>query len=125
MQILLRWLVSAAALLLTVKLGQMLQLSFFVAPGVKGALGLVLMVAVLGIVNAIIRPVLQFIALPLTCLTFGLTAFLINGLMFWLAGQVVPGFHVAGWVAPLFGSAVMGLISGALNLLVIPGRERD
>lgn len=125
MQLLLRWVLSAVALYITVLVGQALHLRFYVAPGVKGVEALLLMVLVLGVVNAVIRPIVSLIALPLSCLTFGLIAFLINALMFWLAGQVVPGFHVAGFWAPLFGSVVMGLTSGALNNLLISDRERQ
>jgi putative membrane protein len=125
MKLLLRWILSAVALYVTVVLGQALNLhSFYVAPGAKGVEGLLMMVLVLGVVNAIIRPIVQLIALPLSCLTFGLLGFVINALMFWLAGQVIPGFHVAGWEAPLFGSVVMGLVSGALNNLLISDGER-
>jgi putative membrane protein len=124
MQLLLRWILSAAVLYLTVLAGQALHLRFYVAPGVRGVEGLLLMVVVLGVVNAIIRPIVALIAMPLSCLTFGLFAFVVNALMFWLAGQVVPGFHVAGFWAPLFGSVIMGLVSGALNNLLISDRER-
>jgi putative membrane protein len=124
MSLLLRWILSALALYITVLVGQGLHLRFYVAPGVRGIEGLLMMVVVLGIVNAVIRPIVLLIALPLSCLTFGLFAFVINALMFWLAGQVVPGFHVAGFWAPLFGSIVMGLVSGALNNLLISERER-
>ncbi len=124
MQLLLRWILSAVALYITVRAGQALGLRFYVAPGVGGVEGLLLMVVVLGIVNAVIRPVVSLVALPLSCLTFGLFAFVVNALMFWLAGQVVPGFHVAGLWAPLFGSVVMGLASGAINNLLVSGREK-
>jgi putative membrane protein len=124
MQLLLRWILSVAALYLTVLAGLALHLRFYVAPGLQGVEGLLLMVVVLGIVNAIIRPLILFIALPLSCLTFGLFAFVVNALMFWIAGQIVPGFHIAGFWAPLFGSLVMSLVSGALNNLLISDREQ-
>lgn len=124
MQLLLRWILSAVALYLTVVAGQALGLRFYVARGVQGLEGLLLMVVVLGIVNAVLRPIVLFLSMPLSCLTFGLFAFVVNALMFWLAGQIVPGFHVAGFWAPLFGSVVMGLASGALNNLLISDREQ-
>lgn len=124
MQLFLRWILSTVALYITVLLGQALHLRFYVAHGVRGVEGLLLAVVALGIVNAVLRPIAQLIALPLSCLTFGLFGFVINALMFWLAGQVVPGFHVGGFWAPLFGSLVMGLVSGALNNLLISDRER-
>ncbi len=125
MHLLLRWLLSALALYITVLLGKALHLPFYVAPGLAGVAGVLVMTAVLAVVNAILRPLVQAIALPLTCLTFGLFGLVINALMFWLAGQVLPSyFHVAGWVAPLFGSVVMGLVSGVLNTTLISDREK-
>lgn len=127
MHLIMRWILSAVALYITVLIGESLPghpLRFYVAPGAKGVEGLLLMVLVLGIVNAVIRPIVSLITLPLSCLTFGLFAFLVNALMFWIAGQVVPGFHVAGFWAPLFGAIVMGLVSGALNNLLVSKREQ-
>lgn len=124
MTLLLRWILSGVALYITVVAGQALHLRFYVTPGIKGVEGVLCMVLLYGLVNAVIRPIVRLIALPLSCLTFGLFSFVINALMFWLAGQFIPGFHVAGWGAPLFGSVVMGLISGALNNLLISDEER-
>jgi putative membrane protein len=126
MQLLLRFLASAVALYITVRVGQALHIEkFWVAPGLAGAEGLVVTALALGLVNAVLRPVVKALTMPLTCLTFGLFALVVNAALFWLASQVVPAkFHVAGWEAPLFGSVVMGLVSGLLNLLVVPDRER-
>lgn len=120
MQLLLRWIITAAALYATVYLGQTLGLKL----SVDGAAPALLAVLVLAIVNAVLRPVAQLITLPLSCLTFGLFAFVVNALMFWLVGKLVPGFRVDGFLPALFGSVVMGLISGALNHLLISDRER-
>lgn len=121
MQLLLRWILSAVALYLTVLLGQALGLRLLVA----GPVSLLIAVLVLAVVNALLRPIAQLITLPLSCLTFGLFGFIINALMFWLVGSgVVPGFRVVGFLPALFGSVVMGLISGALNHLLISDRER-
>ena len=126
LQLLLRWLVGAAALFVTVRVGQALHIEkFWVARGLAGAEGLLLTALALGIANAVLRPIVKALTLPLTCLTFGLFALVVNAAMFWLASQVAPTkFHVAGWEAPLFGSAVMSLVSGLLNALVVPRRER-
>ena len=125
MQLLVRWIVSAVALYLTVVLGRALGLSFHVAPGLTGVEGLLLTALVLGIINAVLRPIVRLLTLPLTCLTFGLFAFVVNALMFWLAGQVAPQkFHVSGLVASLFGSVVMGLLSGLINAFVVTDREK-
>ena len=132
MTLLLRWLLSAVGLYLTVMVANALDaaypslhLRFFVAPGLAGIEGLLLTVLVLGIANAVLRPILRALALPLTCLTFGLFAFVINAALFWLAGQAAPSlFHVAGWQGALFGSVVMGIVGGILNNMLVSKRER-
>ncbi len=132
MTLLLRWVLSAVALYLTVVAANILDahypnlhLRFFVAPGLAGVEGLLVTVLALGIANAVLRPLLKALTLPLTCLTFGLFAFVINALLFWLAGQVVPTmFHVQGWQGALFGSLVMGLVGGILNNVLVSKRER-
>jgi len=115
--ILIRWVVSAIALYLTAVLANALQLGIVV----KGAPGALLAVAALAIVNALIRPLILLFTLPLNCLTLGLFTFLINALMFWLVGAGwVPGFKVDGFLAAIFGSIVMGIISGLANHLIAP-----
>jgi len=73
----------------------------------------------------VLRPVLKLLTLPLTCLTLGLFSFIVDAFLFWLVGQFIPGFHVAGWQAPLFGSVVMSLIGGLLNNVLVSKRERE
>jgi putative membrane protein len=126
MVLLLRWLVSAVALYITVRAGQALHLHrFWVAPGIAGVEGLLVTSLAMGVINAVIRPIVRAMTLPLTCLTLGLSALLINALLFWLGSQIVPQkFHVAGWEAPLFGAVVMGLVGGLLNFLLVPHREK-
>lgn len=132
MTLLLRWLFSAVALYFIVLAANFLNardpalhLRFYVAPGLAGAEGLLVTVLTLGIANAVLRPILKALTLPLTCLTFGLFAFVINAALFWLAGQVLPAkFHVAGWQGALFGSIIMGLVGGILNNVLVSKRER-
>lgn len=132
MTLLLRWVLSAVALYLTVVAADVLDahypalhLRFFAAPGLAGVEGLLVTVLVLGIANAVLRPILRALTLPLTCLTFGLFAFVINALLFWGAGQVVPDkFHVTGWQGALFGSLVMGFVGGILSNVLVSKREK-
>ena len=65
----------------------------------------------LGIVNAIIRPVVFFLTLPLTIVTLGLFLFVVNGLMLGLVGWVLPGFTVDGFMSAVLGAIIIGLIS--------------
>lgn len=125
MQLIIRWAVSAVALYITVLLTQHLL------PGSVGlaknpadrAIAMVEAVAVLAIVNAVVRPIVELLTLPLTCLTFGLFSFVINALMFWIVGHVVPGFRIHGFLAPLFASIVMGIVSGILSAVIIPDEK--
>lgn len=69
--------------------------------------------AVMGVINAFIKPVVKMISLPLTCLTFGLFAVVINALMFALGAALVPGIEVSTWgavVGAIFASLAAGLM---------------
>ncbi len=65
----------------------------------------------LGIVNAILRPVLVFLTFPITLVTLGLFLLVINGLMLWLVSALVRGFHVSGFWGAVFGSILISLVS--------------
>ena len=73
-----------------------------------------------GLINTLIRPVLVLLTLPVTLLTLGLFIFVINGLLFWAVGSFMPGFHVDGFWAGVFGAIVYSLISWALASLLMP-----
>jgi putative membrane protein len=73
---------------------------------------------VLGVLNAILRPLLLLLSLPFIIVTFGLFIFVINALLLGLASWLVPGFRVAGFWSAVFGSLVISIISGILNFLV-------
>ncbi|AMA73348.1 MULTISPECIES: phage holin family protein [Aneurinibacillus] len=69
---------------------------------------------VLGLVNAILRPILQLLALPVTVLTLGLFALVINALLFILTSKLVPGFHVESFFSAFFGSIVLAIVSSIM-----------
>ena len=77
---------------------------------------------VLGLINALIRPILILLTLPATILTLGLFIFVINGLLFWWVGSFISGFHVNGFWAGVFGAIVYSVISWVLSAL-LPGRR--
>jgi putative membrane protein len=111
MQILLRWLLSAMAIIITAK----------IIPGIQVAsFWLSLWIAlILGLINAIIRPLLILITLPINIFTLGLFTLVINGLLVLLASSIIKGFTVSGfWTAVLF-SIVLSIISYFLNKLLI------
>lgn len=67
---------------------------------------------VLGLLNAIVRPILGFLSLPITILTLGLFALVLNALMFWLMVKLVPGIQSSNWVlAWLVYSIIIWIIS--------------
>ncbi|MCB2227478.1 MAG: phage holin family protein [Desulfarculaceae bacterium] len=72
----------------------------------------------LGVFNALIRPILILLTLPITVLTMGLFILVINALMLKLTGWLLAGFHVQGFWTALGGAVVLGLISLAANSLV-------
>jgi len=69
----------------------------------------------LGIVNAVIRPILVLFTLPLTILTLGLFLLVINGLMLWLVAALMRGFHVNGFWGAIFGSILISIVSWILS----------
>ncbi len=70
---------------------------------------------VLGVINTFIKPLLLLLTLPITIITFGLFALVINGLMVLLASAIVPGFHVENFLWALLFSLVISLVSSLLN----------
>ena len=85
-------------------------------PGLRidGAGTLLLAAFLLGFVNAVVRPILVLLTLPVTIVTLGLFIFVVNALMLMLAAALVDGFEVRGFKAALWGSVVLGL----MNILV-------
>src|SRR4029078_8325859 len=106
-----RWIVNAAALLLVAYLYPGVHVGGFLpAPGAA---------LVLGLVNAVIRPILILLTLPATLLTLGLFIFVINGLLFWFVGSFIDGFTVAGFWPGVFGALVFSIVSWALSALLL------
>jgi len=72
---------------------------------------------VLGLVNALVRPVLTLVTLPLTIITLGLFYLVVNGLAFGLAAALVPGFEVAGLGSAVLGALLVGVVSWVLGAI--------
>jgi putative membrane protein len=73
--------------------------------------------AILGLLNVLLRPILVFFTFPITLITLGLFLFVINALMFWLAGSVMRGFEVISFWSALLGSLVVSVISFVADLI--------
>jgi putative membrane protein len=69
--------------------------------------------AIAGGINAVVKPVLQLLTLPLTCLTFGLFAIVLNAGLFWLGAWITPGVETSVWGA-MFGSLIASLANGVI-----------
>ncbi|MDX1623510.1 MAG: phage holin family protein [Gemmatimonadota bacterium] len=102
MDLLIRWLLNALALALTA----------WIVPGidVAGVGALIVAALVIGLLNALVKPVLVVLTLPITILTLGIFLLVLNALLFWLAAAIVPGFSVAGFLAALLGAVVMAIL---------------
>ena len=111
MTLLLSWLVNTVALIAVAYLMPSIKVDTFVTALIAAL--------VLGLVNAIIRPVLVILTLPVTLLTLGLFIFVINGLLFWAVGSFVKGFVVDGFWAGFLGAIVYSLISWLLSALLL------
>ena len=80
---------------------------------------------ILGFVNAIVRPLLFFLTLPLTLMTLGLFIFVLNAICFGLTAWLVPGFSVDGFWWALLGALLVSIVSWMLNGMFVGAKERD
>ncbi len=85
----------------------------------KNFLAFLIAATVLGLINAFLRPALWFLTAPLSVLTFGLFALVINALMIMLAASLVPNFEVKGFGSAFLGAVIMAII-GVIGFISIP-----
>jgi putative membrane protein len=105
------WLINALALMAVAYLMPSITVSSFAAALVAAL--------VLGLINAVVRPLLILLTLPVTILTLGLFIFVLNGLLFWMVGSWLEGFGVGGFWAAVFGAILFSIVSWALSALVL------
>jgi putative membrane protein len=103
MKLIAKWLLSAAALLAVAYLYSGVEIN-----GFSSAL---IAALVMGLLNAVVRPILVILTLPVTVVTLGLFLFVINALMFWFAASLLSGFNVTGFGAALIGSLIYSLLA--------------
>ena len=108
--ILIRWLTATGAILLTAYLLSGIH--------VDGFLSAFLAAAMLGILNALFRPIALLITLPINVLTLGLFTFVINALMLKMASGLISGFDVHGFGSAIVGSLMVSIISWLLNSFI-------
>ena len=110
MRLLVRWLVSAVALMIVA----------YIVPGfvVHGFIAALLAAAVIGLINATLGLLLKILTFPLTILTLGLFLIVINALMLKIAAYFVRGFEIQGWGPALLGAILLTIVSSFLHWLV-------
>ena len=108
--ILLRWLVLTIGIMFTAYLIEGITVSGFFSAFFAAAF--------LGILNAFFRPILLILTLPLTILTLGLFAFIINAILLMMVSGVIAGFEVHGFWSAVFGSLLISVISWLLNSFI-------
>ena len=110
MNILLRYIGTAIAVYLTVS----------IVPGITvggGWLTIALVALVWSAISLVIKPVLHILALPITILTFGIFALILNALLFWLVAAIVPNFTIDGFAPAFIGSIVLSVLNWLFHTL--------
>jgi putative membrane protein len=124
-QLLVRWLVTSIAV----------GVAAFVVPGIghnggSALIAIAVTAAILGFLNAILRPILKFLSCGLIVATLGLFVFVINAYVFWLSAQISEnwfrtGFYVDGFWPAFWGSIVISIVSFLLSVFVREDSEDE
>jgi putative membrane protein len=105
-----RWLINAVAILLAT----------YLIPGIEvsGPLAILAAAALLGVLNALIRPLFILLTLPINILTLGFFTLIINGLLLWMVSSLIKGFFIQGFWVAVLGALVISLFSWLINRLI-------
>ena len=116
MSLIVRWFINALALMLVA----------YLYPGVQvaGMFEALIAALVLGLVNALIRPILLLLTLPVTIVTLGLFIFVINAFLFWFVAEIVKGFTVSGFMGALIGSILFSVITILTSWLISGNKSK-
>lgn len=101
-------------------LGLFLASSLVPGVSISGAWSFIIAALLLGIVNALVRPIAFLLTLPLTIVTLGLFLFVLNAAMFGLVAAMLDNFSVAGFWSALFGAIIVGLTSTVASWYIGP-----
>lgn len=109
MKLIIRWLFTAVALFAVAY--------YQLIPGIRVTSFYAALIAALalGLINALIRPIILLLTLPFNILTLGLFTLVINALLFWFAASVVKGFYVAGFWPAFWGALAMWIVGWFIN----------
>ena len=107
MKMFLKWIIFSVLIIFTAWIIPGISVSNFVAA--------MFACITIALINLFIKPLVEFISLPITFLTLGLFSLVINALLLMLAGAVTPGFEVSGFLSALFGSILLSLFSNLVE----------
>lgn len=107
MSLLINWLISALAIIVTA----------YILPGVhiEGFTTALVVAVVLGVINIFIKPILIILTLPINILSLGLFTFVINAVIIILVSKIVPGFKIDGFIWALLFSIILSVINSVLH----------
>jgi putative membrane protein len=117
MKLLLKWLLSAAGLMVVAHFVHGFHVSNFFAALIAAA--------VIGFINATLGLVIKLLTFPITILTLGLFLIVVNAVMLKVAAFFVPGFEVSTWTAAIFGAILLSILSAFLHWLLDDNRRRE
>ena len=114
MSLIIRWIINTLALFAVA----------YIVPNFyyEDWISLAIAAAVLGLLNAIVRPILYFLTLPITVLTLGLFLLILNAIMLKLTDALVPGFRIDGFGYAILGALLLSIIAAVTDGI---GRDRD
>jgi putative membrane protein len=115
MRLLINWLIMIVAVFVAVLVGRALGFDIGSKNGTTDWGSIAIFALVLGLVNAIIGPILKVISLPLTIMSFGLFSLVVNAILFLLAAWLVPSFQAGGFFGALLGSIIVSIVSSVLG----------
>jgi putative membrane protein len=97
-----------------------IAIAAYLVPGIilTGPVPALIAGLVLGLINAVVRPILVVLTFPLTLLTLGLFLFVLNAVCLWLTSLIVPGFTIVSFGAAFLGSLVISIVSWVLTTFV-------
>ncbi len=120
MKILIKLVVTAAAVWVATLLVPGIQLHAHTTAGKIGTL--VVVALIFGIINAVLKPIAKTVGCLAYAATFGLISIVVNGLLFWLtswvAGKLKVPFHITGFVAAVLGALIVGVVGWVLSLIL-------
>jgi putative membrane protein len=112
-----RWLITTMAIMLTA----------YILPGIEVTsfyIGLIVSL-IIGLLNAIVRPIIILLTLPITIVTLGIFILVINGLLFWFTASFIEGFRVDGFLFATIGALFVSVISWMGNKLILDVKDTN